>query len=109
VPRSLYALRMDPLRDPRFPSRPQHPDFWRLSEVVLKLDGDSTEGRRPLKASAEGRIDLASLAYLASQRVGLLEQRVGELPDNVRASLAAMFLTGVLTGIEFERAGGHRD
>jgi hypothetical protein len=27
----------DPLRDPHYPERPQHPDFWRLSDTVLHL------------------------------------------------------------------------
>ena len=43
---------IDPLNDPRFPGRPQHPDFWVIVDALNALGGSATEGgkdtpRRP--------------------------------------------------------------
>lgn len=57
-----------------FPERPNHPDFWRLSSVVLKLDGrmdaaKSEDEQEAVWADNVARfIDEPSLTYLAMQR-----------------------------------------
>jgi len=95
--------------DERFPERPDVPDFWRLSDVVLQFDGASGEGDKTLEQVAEGRIDMNALAYMGAQRVAMLVARAG-LPHSpeLLAALHTVFTTSVLTGIEFERKGGHR-
>lgn len=99
----------DPLHDPRFPDRPQHPDFWRLSEVCLQLDGAATEGGKEIPEITADLIDMESLDYLTRNRVGLLVQALGIpfSPEVIRA-LETVFFTSVLTGIAFEKKGGHR-
>lgn len=100
----------DPLRDPRFPDRPQHPDFWRLADVTTRLDGGATEGGKTIEQVAEGVIDLESLSYAATQRVGLFLQALGyeNIEPEVVAMLETVFVTSVITGIEFQKAGGTR-
>lgn len=91
------------------PDRPDSPDFWRLSETVLQFDGAASEDGMDLDEIAEGRIDLDALNYMAEQRAMRLLQASG-LPYHplVFCALHAAFTTAVLTGIEFERKGGHR-
>lgn len=57
----------DPLNDPRFPDRPQHPDFWRLSEVIVRIDGAATEGGESVEDLMG--VDLESFMYFAQHRV----------------------------------------
>jgi hypothetical protein len=97
----------DPLRDPRFPDRPQHPDFWRLSDVVLQLDGQATEGDRTIPEIMTGLVDPESLTYVALNRAGLLCQHLG-LPESIRPALAATWLDAFAAGVSFEKRGGHR-
>lgn len=51
--------------DPRFPTRPQHPDFWLLSQVVIDND-DNWTGR--FEERLAQYIDPESLFYLVTQR-----------------------------------------
>lgn len=99
----------DPLRDPRFPDRPQHPDFWRLSEAVLYLDGEADEGGRDIATITAGLVDPESLSYLCTVRAErfLLQLGMPNRPALVMAVAAGM-LNGVATGILFEQRGGHR-
>lgn len=60
---------MDPLNDPRFPDRPQHPDFWRMVGIVNYLDGEALEGGRDPEKIVGEYVDMDSLIYLAKQRV----------------------------------------
>lgn len=99
----------DPLRDPRFPNRPQHPDFWRIADVLNQLDGESLEGGKDLPEIVVGMVDLESLIYSASNRAIKQIELLG-LPNDtrMRAALTATFLNAFLAGVQFERAGGHR-
>lgn len=93
----------------RFPNRPDSPDFWRLSDVVLKLDGRATEGNEPFEQLAGPLIDIEALEYMAEQRTAAFTQAVGVPPTpELQSLLVTVFVTSVLTGIEFEKAGGHR-
>jgi hypothetical protein len=97
----------DPLRDSRFPNRPQHPDYWRLADVLNYLDGETTEGGKGLPEIVEGVIDLNSLTYAAGMR-SLKARQLLDLPRGSEAALASMFVNGFLAGIRFEKEGGHR-
>jgi hypothetical protein len=52
--------------DPRFPDRPTHEDFARLSEVVIEQDDNM---------KVDDVIDLESLMYMAINRVEMARQR----------------------------------
>lgn len=98
----------DPLRDDRFPDRPQHPDFWRLSQVVTKHDGRTDEGKQHVTEVIRDYIDPDSLLYMCQQRAHIYAQRAG-LPPQLVPALFGALIDGILTGIAFEREGGHRD
>jgi hypothetical protein len=91
----------------KFPNRPNHPDFWRLSDVTLRLDGAAGNGR-DLSTAADGLVDLDSLVYMAEQRCAILIRAFG-LPTSVHMPLVTAYVTSFITGIEFEKEGGHRD
>lgn len=98
--------------DDQFPDRPDHPDFWRLSDVVLQQDGalqEAVDKDAEYDRIIAEHVDLDSVMYLAQQRAQrvLLEQGFGLNPDAV-AMVSAAYLTGVVAGIAFEKKGGHR-
>lgn len=59
-----------PAPDPRFPDRPDHPDFWRLSRAVIANDTLADKGM-PIEAIlvSRGLDNIESLRYMAEQRV----------------------------------------
>lgn len=63
---------IDPLNDPRFPDRPNTPDFWRLSETAMQLDGQVNEGDEDIEKIFESLCDMESLLYITDQRSGML-------------------------------------
>lgn len=95
----------DPLRDPRFPDRPQHPDFWRMAEVVLGQDADSAA--KTLEEVVGDLVDYESLEYMAAQRAARLRQFAHLSEAGTQAAMAG-WLTGFAAGVEFQRRGGHR-
>jgi hypothetical protein len=97
----------DPLNDPRFPKRPTHPDFWRISEVVLQHDGGADEGKKPLEEIVKDTVDLESLTYFAMQRAGMSCQKMG-LPEALVPVLASVWLDAFLAGARFQQRGGHQ-
>lgn len=91
----------DPLNDPRFPDRPTHDDFWRISEAVLHNDGAATEGNLDVTdIYADGIADLQSALYMARARA----QMMGA--SEVQG--AALWLDAFAAGVRFQQAGGHR-
>jgi len=84
-------------------------DFLRLSNVVLKLDGAMED--RTVPETMVDKIDYEALTYMAFRRAEMLLRETGipQTPAQIIAMLTAAFSTGVVTGIEFEQAGGHRD
>jgi hypothetical protein len=97
----------DPLNDPRFPKRPQHPDFWRISEVVLQNDGASAEGKQPLEETVKDTVDLESLTYFAMQRGGMACQRA-RLPESLAPVLGSIWIDAFMAGAKFQQRGGHQ-
>lgn len=101
----------DPLNDPRFPNRPNTPDFWRLSEVALAHDAavDLEDGGRPLADVIAELVDEPSLIYLASQRMGnafdISPRSVG---PELWVIFLGLYLDAFCKGVSFEKAGGHR-
>ncbi len=97
----------DPLNDPRFPNRPTHPDFWRISEVVLQHDGETVEGGQSMEDVVGDTVDLPSLSYVAMNRAGTSCQVMG-LPEALVPALAAIWSDAFLAGARFQQRGGHR-
>jgi hypothetical protein len=97
----------DPLNDPRFPGRPTHPDFWRISEVVLQNDGDSTEGSKSMEEIVKDTVDLESLTYFAMQRGGKACQQA-RLPEALAPVLGSVWMDAFLAGARYQQRGGHQ-
>lgn len=93
-----------------FPYRPDHPDFWTLSSVVLDFDtrmdtAPSTAAKHEAyEAIVAERIHDPSLTYMAVQRARKAVAELGQ-PDNkaLATLIATVWSEGVLTGIEVER------
>jgi hypothetical protein len=95
------------MNDPRFPNRPGHHDFVRLSAVVIEAD-DRTDRGESVPAVMEGLIDLDSVTYMAEGRIKLMTHRLGRIitPD-VRTMMEACWLDAFRAGVRFQQEGGH--
>lgn len=92
--------------------RPDHPDFWRLSEILLQLNARATEdGRRMIEEIGE-TVDFASVDYFARGRTNLavnsfVADSGGKLTAReVMALLEAAWLEAFLVGVRFQERGG---
>lgn len=91
---------MDTPRDPNFPDRPQHPDFWKLSTIILEMDGKFAEdSATDFEEYVDNEVDVASIMYMAIQRAQRLQGR------NV-GSIAAIYMEAFMVGRRFERMYG---
>lgn len=95
-----------------FPSRPSHPDFWSLSEIVLSLDGAMSERgdadpEDVLVQMASEVGDPNSISYLATQRamrvhgVQTRSDLVAKADDVVTTSL--VYIEAIIIGARMER------
>lgn len=99
----------DPLRDPRFPDRPQSPDYWRISEVVMQQDGRATEGGEEMPQVIADIVDERAVTYMAIDRARMVQQGSGMRENPVLTQMfAALWVDAFTAGIRFEKAGGHR-
>lgn len=81
-----------------FPNRPDHPDFWLMAEVVQDLDAAADDGMSADRIVSD--LDMASVAYMASQR-GL---RAYQLPiDGWTTKLSAAWLEAFVMGVMYQR------
>jgi len=93
------------------PNRPDTPDFWKLSAVILRLDGameaaTTKEEKDKLYVSLVGaHIDVDSLAYMAMQRAmsGLGLTTSTEVRENMAmvAKLASIYMDAFIAGCEY--------
>jgi hypothetical protein len=100
-------------------ARPDKPDFWRLSEIVLKFDGRmqaaTTDDEKEVvwqEAYAE-HAEMDCVAYMAMQRtfhiLGIRSKMELLAMQTEVAKLTTVYMEGFLLGCEFRKAGGHRD
>ena len=93
--------------------RPDHPDFWRLSQQVLRRDGAAQEakGKETRDAvwdrfMAEVGIDTDSLMYMAAQRamrvLGITTTDELVLHSRSLSALTVVYLEGFQMGAEYE-------
>lgn len=91
----------DPLRDPDFyPQRPQSQDFWRLSEIVLWMDGKTEDEGFNFEAFLKEAADPEALLYMAEQR-GFRSVLAAVEGGKLNASPTAAWLDGFLVGYRF--------
>ena len=90
----------EPLTDPLFPDRPQHPDFWKLSKAVNYHDDEAAN--REIEEIIGEYIDPASLIYMADQRI----LRTGLQGGNaLRARLLALYVDAFTLGYRVAQEG----
>lgn len=90
--------------DPRFPDRPTHEDFVRLSEIVQENDFKAERlGYNPLQMAD---VDEKSLLYFLENRLGTFARLTGVefLADPRNQSLlSALWIDAFVAGRAFER------
>lgn len=85
------------------PGRPDHPDFWRLSETVLKLDGRLAEDPTAFESTVGEVVDLETCTYMAKQRAMRVMMHLGIDFDTTTgrqllAALASAWIDGFMVG-----------
>ena len=87
------------------PTRPEHDDFWLLSEVIL--DSDTQATTESLLDAVRDYVDLQSLTYMAQQRAirALGISDIDELTSSREevVTLAAAWMDAFVLGVRFER------
>lgn len=100
------------------PKRPDHPDFWRISEILLANDGAMDEAQGQDEKDREWRrrtgavVDIESVTYAGIQRamrVGSAIDPRGFLPIKARAAIAALWVDAFVAGAMYEQHGGHQE
>jgi hypothetical protein len=97
------------------PLRPNHPDFWRLSETILKYDGRVQEavqrgekGEDVVSACIEEVVDGESLAYMALQRafrmLGITTAAGVQEHAEMLSRLASMYTEAFVMGSAYEQS-----
>jgi len=79
-------------------TRPDHDDFWLMSEVVLDLDAAADD--RIAMERIIGGIDLPSLAYMSTHRV---VHGLGMVKANPVAALGGAWIDGFMAGVNFQK------
>jgi len=83
-----------------FPGRPDHPDFWLLSQVLIRQDAQAESGQ-PVTDMIARYLDPDSAAYMAGQRALVAVRRMARNPGTQRreVQLAAVWLDGLIAGM----------
>jgi hypothetical protein len=94
-------------RDPRFPNRPDHPDFWLMSEVLVAQDTQADQGVQSFDDMVNRYVDLKSLRYVAEQQAGMFIQQRGARKlvygsREVEVMIEAAFLAAFVHGVRFQ-------
>lgn len=100
------------------PKRPDHPDFWRISEILLANDGAMEAATGQDEKDVEWRrrvesvVDIESATYAGIQRALRLGAAIdprGYLPLKARAAIAALWVDAFVTGAMYVERGGHQE
>jgi hypothetical protein len=81
-----------------FPNRPDHPDFWLMAECVQDVDAAADDGIAMERII--GKVDMRSLAYMASQRALRIKIPPGGLTV---AAAGAGWIDGFMAGVNFQK------
>jgi hypothetical protein len=80
------------------PNRPEHPDLWRLVEIILRTDGAAEAGEKIVRTRLARAADLGSLRYLALQRAKRVRQIAADHGWPPVRALNTAWLDGFLAG-----------
>lgn len=86
-----------------FPNRPDVPEFWHLSEIVLANDAIATEEENGFLKVVERIVPIEVLQYMAEQRVKIAMTRGGlpVPPPSIMALLMAIYIDGFIAGAHY--------
>lgn len=85
-------------------NQPQHPDFFALSDVILKMDGDADEGGVSTPDALGEVVDFPTLMYVIDQRLLRIEMAQGfQLSQRSRITMSAIYLEAFLMGAKFQQ------
>lgn len=89
-------------------NRPEHPDFAKLQDAILWMDGEATEGGKTLPEIVEQiDFDLGSIAYAAEQRALRAMRELNG--SNDLAAFMTLWMEGMLVGLQVGRKERTRD
>lgn len=100
------------MKDPEYPNRPDHPDFWLIAGITSRndevADNSPGTGRTIIDAVAATGTDPESVTYTSVNRAIKLTQEVPEKPQLSRRQNrvlfgSAMWMDGFLVGVELAR------
>lgn len=84
----------DPIHpDPRFPDRPDHPDFMELSKLILEMDNPEIDVEKHL-----GFIDEESMLYFIGERLPILMKVAREHKVDPPNFMMALYVEAVSLG-----------
>ena len=83
---------------PNRPGRPNHADFWLLSEVVIDMDNVAKSGKTPFEDQVGRMVDPESLIYMARQR----SLRTRAHSHLLEPALASLWLDGFMVGAAYQ-------
>lgn len=98
-----YTSADTPAVDPRFPDRPQHPDFWRLAAQVKMMDRESDLASAEIgdQALVLDGVDDHSVAYMAQQRVMRARALIEPEDGNTTGREGVLWVDGFIAGKRF--------
>lgn len=82
-------------------SRPDHPDLWLLSEILLDLDAQSDNATGEFADITDRMIPHEVAVYVALQR-SLRVIKAGIAPPGAEMVLSATWLDGFIAGMMFQ-------
>lgn len=89
-----------------YPHRPNHPDFWRLANLVLQADGRAEEDPARAEKMVADIVDPDTLSYMALQRamrlVGAETREQVDANKHEVMRLAAIYFDAFILGARFE-------
>jgi hypothetical protein len=97
------------------PTRPNHPDLWRISQVLLHndaaVDEAAPDDKDDVWKSITGTlVDVPTVLFMAEQRVRRAFGPMTSLDEiPVRARLTALVVDAFIAGAGYQKAGGHRE
>lgn len=93
-------------KDPMFPDRPDHADFWELSEVILRQDA-AADNHEPLETILRD-FDYESARYMAQQRgkrfMDLVKGGMEKGETNLELVMISMWMDGFVGGLQIGRS-----
>lgn len=96
----------DPIpADRRFPGRPTHPDFARLSSAIHEQDAVADV----LGMDSAMKVDEVSLMYMANARIDAVLGEVLVLLPYLRTVVLALYADAFTLGVGFTERGGRRE